>query len=337
VSLVSVVAVLAVTAGCRDSAVPSLGLPSDPSAPVERDPSPSLTPGAAIAYKTTGRGPDVPATHAWFGAYVDSVNQTAAARRTAVDAFETTVGRPLAIVHTFHPWGSRFPDAFDFDIQDDGQIDLVSWAGTDSAGIGSGLYDDAIRKFATGIRDFRSPVLLRYRWEMDRKNLTATVGRPAAFVAAWLHVRRIFTEVGATNAAWVWCPTADAFADGSAAAYYPGDANVDWIGADVYPSTTDLSFAALMAPVLRFGQAHRRPIIVGEFGVQEAATPNRAGWFASVDAVLATQPQIKAMVYFSKATTTKPVYDTTIGSPPATLSAFRAMVAGTPLSAAVDR
>jgi beta-mannanase len=31
----------------------------------------------------------------------------------------------------------------------------------------------------------------------------------AHYVAAWRHVHRIFTKVGATNATWVWCPNVD--------------------------------------------------------------------------------------------------------------------------------
>jgi hypothetical protein len=38
------------------------------------------------------------------------------------------------------------------------------------------------------------------------------------------------------NAAWVWCPTANGFADGQAAAFYPGNNEVDWICADAYPA-----------------------------------------------------------------------------------------------------
>ena len=42
---------------------------------------------------------------------------------------------------------------------------------------------------------------------------------------------------GATNVGWVWCPLATGFTDGRAQKYYPGDDQVDWLCADVYPGT----------------------------------------------------------------------------------------------------
>lgn len=326
--------VLGVAVGCTTQGPPPLRIPSSSRAPVVIDPTPRTPAGADGPFVTTGRGPAVPADHAWFGAYVDSRIQTADGKMAAITGFEQLVGRKLAIVHSFHPWGDTFPSLFDDEVLEHGQVDLVSWAGTNIRSIESGTYDSQIRAFADAVKAFHAPILLRFRWEMDRPNLAMTVGSGADYIEAWKHVRKIFTVEGATNAGWVWCPTSNAFADGTAASYYPGDSQVDWICTDIYPSTTDLSFAALMAPVLSFARRHPRPILIGELGVQEAATPHRAAWFAGVVPLLARQPQIKAVVYFSKATTTKPVYDTTVGGPPQTLSAFRSMVRNPALSAA---
>ncbi len=235
-------------------------------------------------------------------------------------------------MHSFHPWGSSFPSAFDQAIVNNGQIDLVSWAGTDTRSMADGAYDSQLRSFADGVRVFGVPILLRFRWEMDRPNLVSTVGSGNDYVAAWKHIRQIFTEEGATNAAWVWCPTSDAFANGTAASYYPGDDQVDWLCTDVYPNDSDLSFGAIMAPVLQFAAAHPRPLMIGEMGV-ETTSPNGAAWFAGVAPVLATQPQVKAVVYFSNVTTTKPIYDTTVGESSQTLAAFQAMSSNPALSA----
>src|SRR6202042_3221748 len=101
---------------------------------------------------------------------------------------------------------------------------------------------------------------------------------------------------------------------------------------DVYPNDTGLSFAAIMGPVLQFAAKHPRPLLIGEMGVETDA-PDGAAWFAGVAPVLAKQPQIKAVVYFSNATTTKPIYDTTVGETQQTLSAFSSMAANPALSA----
>jgi hypothetical protein len=327
-------ALAAGVAACDSSAPPPLAIPSTSPPPAVIDPSPNLPPGQPGPFKTTGRGPSVPKSGAWFGAFAGSTDQTVNGKVAAIDQFQSAIGRQLAIVHSFHPWGSDFPSEFDKAIAANGQLDLVSWSGTNAKSIMTGAYDSQIRSFAEAVRAFDRPILLRFRWEMDRPNLALTVGSPADYIAAWKHVRQIFTDVGATNAGWVWCPTSNAFANGTADSYYPGDDQVDWICTDVYPNDSTLSFAAIMAPVLKFASAHPRPLIIGELGV-ETDTPSDSTWLANVAPVLATQPQIKAVVYFSNATTTKPFYDTTIGSSQARLAAFQAMASNSVLEAPV--
>jgi hypothetical protein len=331
-ALVALLLVGAATA-CGTSAPPSLSVPLASAPPATYDPSPNLAPGLPGPFKTTGRGPAVPKANAWFGAFVNPVDdQTVTGKVSAVDAFQTAIGRKLAVVHSFHPWGSDFPSQFDRAIVANGQVDFVSWASTNLTSVLGGAYDGQLRSFADSVRAFGSPILLRFRWEMDRPNLAQTIGSPADYVAAWKHVRKIFTDEGATNAGWVWCPTSNAFANGTADSYYPGDDQVDWLCTDVYPNDTTLSFAAIMAPVLQFAAKHPRPLIIGELGV-ETDTPSDSAWFANVAPVLATQPQIKGLIYFSQATTKKPFYDTTLGTSPQRLSAFQGMVQNESLSA----
>ena len=54
--------------------------------------------------------------------------------------------------------------------------------------------------------------------------------KPGEFVTAWRHVHDIFTEVGATNATWVWCPNIDLTRKLQTPLQdlYPGDDYVDW-------------------------------------------------------------------------------------------------------------
>ena len=79
-----------------------------------------------------------------------------------------------------------------------------------------------IRKHADDIRAMGRPIMLEWRWEMDRPNLRAEVWSGADYVAAWKHIRQIFAEEGVTNASWVWCPTSDGFANGTGAGLLPG-------------------------------------------------------------------------------------------------------------------
>ena len=298
----ALLAVAIVTLGLAACGPHSLRLPGDGPA---RTPAPTptitgtLTPGAAGPFETTGRGPVPPTSGAWFGVYAAPANHTAAEKIKAVNTFQTAIGRKVAIVQSFHPWSDVVPSDIDAQIIANGQIDLLSWAGTDTLSIASGAYDNLIEHTAVAIKNLGAPILLRFRWEMDRPNLASTVHSPAAYIAAWKHVRAIFTEEGATNAGFVWCPLATGFANGTAQRYYPGDDQVDWICADVYPPTATTTFASMMAPVMQFAAKHSRPVIIGEFGIDSASADERAQWYDAMSQDLQAQPQIKAVVYFS--------------------------------------
>ena len=138
-------------------------------------PAPTLTgtlaPGTAGPFETTGRGPVPPTSGAWFGVYAAPNNHTAAEKIKAVNTFQTVVGRKVAIVHSFHPWSDVVPSDIDSRIIQNGQIDLLSWAGTDTLSIASGAYDNLIEHTAVAIKNLGAPILLRFRWEMDRPNL----------------------------------------------------------------------------------------------------------------------------------------------------------------------
>jgi beta-mannanase len=162
---------------------------------------------------------------------------------------------------------------------------------------------------------------------MDRKNLQDSVHSPADYIAAWKHVRGIFTEVGATNAGWVWCPLATGFQDGRAQQYYPGDRQVDWICADVYAGRDMRSFGETMAPFMAWAAQHPRPAVLGEFGVTEGSPGQKAAWFRDARAYVLAYPQLKALVYFSARKESKPSYDFSVDSSPGALEAFRALVA----------
>jgi hypothetical protein len=297
--------------------------------PTTGQPSP-VTPRAAGAYETTGRGPDLPAKGAWLGAWVKPDWNTPTGRVAALTSFGEQTGAKLAIAHMFHDWGDQFPGATQQAFQGMGLLQMISWSGTDTRSITSGVYDAIIRKRAEEVRQFGLPLLLRWRWEMDRPNLAASIHSPGDYVAAWKHIRKIFTDVGADNAAWVWCPHVLGFVepDRDAAAYYPGDDQVDWLCTDVYPGKDFDSFTTQMDAFMAFASKHPRPVMLGEFGVTTIGDPGQRGaWLREAHAYVKTHPQIKALVYFAQKQTKKPVYDSTFTDDPEGLAAFRELAA----------
>jgi hypothetical protein len=245
--------------------------------------------------------PQVPAHGAYFGAWVKPQAYTQMGQVDAVDLLEAQLGRRLDIVHTYLTWQGAFPTASDQAAINRGSMLLVSWAGTDSRTVISGVDDSLIRQRAREIKAIGKPVFLEWRWEMNRPNLRGVVGSSADFIAAWKHVRAIFGQEHVDNVAWVWCPTANGFEPGgNAAAYYPGNAEVNWICTDAYPGFGQYrSFAATVQPFLTWASQYRKPVMIGEYGVPQSYQPDqRVQWLRAAAQTVQDDPQIKALVYF---------------------------------------
>jgi Glycosyl hydrolase family 26 len=262
---------------------------------------PGVTPAPRVSTTVNpAEAPVPPASGAYFGAAVGPAPFTQANEINAVDALQRHLGRRLGIVHTYVKWRAAFPRRSDLAFLDQGSMLLISWAGTDTRQIGSGAEDAWIRARALQVKALGKPVFLEWRWEMDRPNLRSQVHSGADYVRAWDRIRRIFADAGVRNAAWVWCPTAKGFADGQAAAFYPGDAQVDWVCADAYPDYgSQASFASTAGPFLAWASHHGKPVMIGEFGVPVSyGDSQRARWLRAAQQVVLADRQIKALLYY---------------------------------------
>jgi nitrogen fixation-related uncharacterized protein len=255
-------------------------------------------PSTHAPIEPVARGPKPPATGAWTGAWVRPDIPTQQGQLDAVSSFERAIGRPLDVVQVYHQWDDDFPSQADKEFVKQGKVLLLSWSGTDTRVITSGQYDDLIRTRAREVKALGAPILLRFRWEMNRPNLQGSMWSPADFVKAWDHVRTIFTEEGATNAGWVWCPQAANFDATNGPAFYPGDDQVDWLCADVYPGQDYRSFADVSAEFLAWAASHPKPVIIGEYGAEDRAPGQREAWLKAIPAFVKAHPQIKGLVYF---------------------------------------
>jgi hypothetical protein len=284
-------ALLLLVSGCSSGSGPSQTTSAGPT---------SSSPSASTSATASGlalHGPQPPATGAWVGAWVKPTMPNQQGRVTAVGALEQAIGRPLDLVHVYHQWGDSFPSVADIEFVQQGKILMISWSGTDTRNILSGADDRQITARAAAIKLLGAPVLLRWRWEMNRPNLQKSIVSPADYVAAWKHIRSIFTTVGATNVGWVWCPIATGFLATNGPAYYPGDDQVDWLCTDVYPGPSHASFAAVSTEFMTWATTHAKPIVIAEYG-SESSNPDKAQWIMGAAAYARAHPQIKAMVYF---------------------------------------
>jgi hypothetical protein len=240
-----------------------------------------------------------PANGAYLGAWVKPEQLTQPGRIQAVDGLEGALDRRLQILNTYRRFEDDFGTESDREFLRQGKILMLSWASGDTRSITAGHHDDLVRAQARRIRRAGEPILLRFRWEMDRPNLRATMWSAEDFIAAWRHVRRIFDEERVRNASWVWCPTAEGFTRGDAPAFYPGDDLVDWICVDVYAGNDFRSLGDLLAPFLAWAVERPKPIIIGEFGVARAwGSAQRAAWLRDAARTIKANPQVKAVSYF---------------------------------------
>jgi hypothetical protein len=256
--------------------------------------------------------------------------RTVAAEKSAVEGLEQAIGRTLDIDHNFYTWDEPFPTEIErWDLQA-GRIPMISWNGKNvtTREIGAGGYDDMIRQRARQTKALGKPVLIRWFWEMDGNKKAEFAGKPEQYIAAWQHIVTLFREQGADNVKWVWCPNASAFNDGEAQQFYPGADFVDWTCADGYnwaPGRAGddyRSFKDIFGGFYLWAAQQNKPIMVGEFGVQERNPGDKAGWItAAREAVKSDFPLMRAVVYFNA----NKDYDWRLATSDSALDAFRQM------------
>ncbi|HYY80502.1 MAG TPA: hypothetical protein VFD04_15155 [Actinomycetes bacterium] len=247
---------------------------------------------------------------AWLGAYVQpggSFSQQA--QQAAVADLEAGIDRRLGIDHTYVPWGAGIGWRPAWDLAQD-RIPLITIGnGGNTDEVAAGAHDGYLRQLAAQVGALGKPVFLRYAHRMDAGRTWVT--SPQSFVAAWRHVHDLFAGVAAR---WVWNPSAGAFADDGAQAdaYWPGDAYVDWVGADGYNSygcggqTAWRSLSQLFDGFYVWGSSKGKPLMIAETGsTEDPADPARkAAWIDDAARTLATSmPNVQAFVYFDAAKT----------------------------------
>jgi hypothetical protein len=261
-----------------------------------RQKTPAVTPAPPVGVATSV---PLPPTGAYVGAWVKPGKNTEQGRIDAVLAFEQRLGRHLDIVHHYHTWDDFFPSEFDrhFAARPNTTL-LLSWATADTRKIAAGDFDRMIRLRAQDLKALRAPILLQWRWEMDRPNLEGVVHDPEDYITAWKRIRSLFHEEGADNVDWVWCPLAEGFGNGRAPRFYPGDDQVDWLCADSYTVEPTEPLQTGLEPFFAWAKGRDKPIMIGEFGTQAGAPGARARWLAQVGRMVRHHPRVKALLYF---------------------------------------
>ena len=281
--------------------------------------------GSASAHVHTNKNL-VPRHGALFGAFV---NRSGDAWGNVV-GFERTLGYRLTIVHHYRPW-SISSYKIDQAALAHRQIPMISWSPggtTTAAAITSGSQDALIRRTAHAIKRLHKKVFLRLGYEMDQPpGSPRYIGTAREFVPAWRHVVRIFRQVGATNARFVWCAIAANFKTGHAQAYYPGNRYVNWIAADGYnwyPAKRKWTgYRAIFSSFYHWAKRHDKPLMIAETGSMEDphSSGHKANWMTRARKWVHAHPHIRALVYFDSISPKG--YDFRVQTSGSALHAFR--------------
>jgi hypothetical protein len=277
------------------------------------------TPGApgGVGGTADGRGGTagvssllVPARGVLLGAFVGT---------GTLAGFESTLGRAIAINHTFVGWTDDYTAMLPA-LSAGGRIPLVTWeawennVGAPLTDIIGGTYDAMITARAKAAKTFGKTFFLRWGHEMNGNwypwsgsSNGANIAATTTFISAYRHVHDLFVAAGATNVLWIFCPNVDSVPSetwNQWQNYYPGDSYADWIGLDGYnwgtvqSTSTWQSFSTIVGRIYAGLAAKGKPLIVPETASTELGG-DKAAWIAAILPSLQTSfPSIKAFVWF---------------------------------------
>ncbi len=241
----------------------------------------------------------------YTGAFYNPLGEQPAPGST--EDLESYVGRTLATDMHYYDWtftphhGAQLFPTYELKDLQAGRIPVDSWEcdqvePTDQYStdwhIKNGDEDSNITKIAKMYKTYQGPVFVRWFWEMNfnteplpipppppapqnnyyctsgNNNMPEQSGSESApmekhFREAWDHIRAVFEAQGVTNVIWLWNPTG---LDNTG--FYPGPAEVDWVGTDVYDYTNyhANSFNAVMNYAYTGLALLNKPILIGETG-----------------------------------------------------------------------
>jgi hypothetical protein len=253
----------------------------------------------------------------------------------ALSQFEGMAGKPLSLVHFMAPFAQcsssdcsyyDFPTKEMEGIRQHGSIPFFSWSSQSIpssldepnfqlSDVIAGAHDSYIREWATEAKAWGHPFFLRFNWEMNGNWFPWSEGvngnQAGEYVAAWRHVHDIFTQVGATNATWVWCPYVKSSPKmRPLASFYPGDEYVDWTSLDGFNWASNgvnpqpwTSFDKIFGPSYQAivkKIAPTKPMLLAEMATGGKGYA-KSTWIDEMFKVLRTRyPRIRGLIWFEQ-------------------------------------
>lgn len=244
----------------------------------------------------------------YIGAFVNGLSNT--------PAFETLIGKNLAVNMWYIDWNTSFPSTDCDTVNNYGGVPMITWeprliTTNTLEAIVNGDYDSYITTFAQAAKNWGKLVYLRPAHEMngnwyswDGYHNGGQTDGPANYIAAWKHIHDIFSNVGATNVKWVWSPnhqSTPAESWNEAADYYPGHSYVDWIAFDGYNwgSGNWKSFDQIFSAIYAVFGSYGKSMMIAEFASAENGGSKDVWITDAFSEIENNYPLLKMFVWFN--------------------------------------
>jgi len=195
---------------------------------------------------------------------------------SGVAEFTSATGVAPGIVVYYSPWNDPFAVSFARTAWGHGAYVLVQLQpdGVTLDSVAAGRSDAYLRSYADAVAAFGHPVILSFGHEMNGTWYSWGYGHtsPAAFVAAWRHVVRVFRGAGAANVTWLWAVNSVNGASSALRQWWPGAAWVDWTGIDGYYFRPADTFGSVFGPTITgIRSISGAPLLIAETAVGTTA------------------------------------------------------------------
>ncbi len=280
-----------------------------------------------------------PQSGVYTGAYLDLGDTEDDLSLEKIEKFEDMTGKHLAVIACSSWWGEQsFPTRQLGIIAAHDAIPIVYWSPWDKPydenrgpdrfslrKILAGQWDKYIDDWARQARDFGHPLFVAWGLEMNGtwfpwsgtfygggKRIAKDPDRwegPELYKRAYRYVVDRVRAQGASNILWVFHTNNYSYPSDEwnlAAAYYPGDKYVDWLGMSVYGKQFNkdpwCDFADLLDyPYEEIGSlSPNKPIMLAEWGVGEFPSEGDKGKYIreAMERMSTKYPRLKAAVFW---------------------------------------
>jgi hypothetical protein len=268
-----------------------------------------------------------------WGAYIGADD-------TALAPFEALAEAPVDLQAVFVGWGDNggFPVWVDslagsgktlviFWEPSNGNSDIVVQPDYNYDSILNGSWNSYLASFAAEAKAYGGPIIVVPFEEMNGNwypwSGTSNGNTPAKMIAAFRYVHSYFS--GVSNVRFGWAPNAVSEPDTPAnaiAAYYPGDAYVDYVGLDGFNfgGENEQSFEQVFGNALFELSQYQKPVYI--FSMATAEEPTKAAWITDALAVQIPHDDIAGWIWFNQDKEQQWAIDSDL----AALAAFRAAV-----------